>query len=165
MAGTADPSTAGKPPHCGGDIDSDWILAEAGPTPSTPATAPSDTRRQPIRSNGECVIALRTGPSEQSLQCVFSATKGAVAACANLLVERGVLDLEAPVSRYWPEFGSHGKEATLVRWILEHRSGVLAPDRVLSPDEVADWNAVCAALAEATPVWQHDGDASIDLSA
>jgi CubicO group peptidase (beta-lactamase class C family) len=58
------------------------------------------------------------------------------------------------VIRYWPEFRSHGKEATLVRWILEHRSGVLAPDRVLSPDEVADWNAVCTALAESPPVWK-----------
>jgi CubicO group peptidase (beta-lactamase class C family) len=49
---------------------------------------------------------------------VFSATKGATAACANLLVQRGLLDLDASVTDYWPEYGVNGKDKTLVRWIL-----------------------------------------------
>lgn len=104
--------------------------------------------------DGECVVDLRSGRRARDVQCVFSATKGAVAACANLLVERGLLELEAPVVRYWPEFGARGKSATRVRWLLEHRAGVLAPDVTLSMSEVGDWNAVCAALADATPAWK-----------
>ncbi|GAA0917401.1 serine hydrolase domain-containing protein [Nonomuraea longicatena] len=103
---------------------------------------------------GECVVDLRSGRRAGDVQCVFSATKGAVAACANLLVERGLLDLDAPVVRYWPEFGAAGKSATRVRWLLEHKAGVLAPDVTLSAREVGDWDAVCAALAAATPAWE-----------
>src|SRR3954453_16116736 len=48
--------------------------------------------------------------TEDTLQLVFSTTKGATAACANLLAQRGVLDMEAPVAAYWPEFAQSGKE-------------------------------------------------------
>src|SRR5687768_15915103 len=50
-----------------------------------------------------------------TLALVFSSTKGATALCANLLVERGELDLEAPVTQYWPEFVAAGKEDIPVR--------------------------------------------------
>src|SRR4051812_28404411 len=47
--------------------------------------------------------------TEDTLQLVFSTTKGATAVCANLLAQRGELDIDAPVVTYWPEFGDAGK--------------------------------------------------------
>lgn len=107
-----------------------------------------------VHVDGDCVVDLRRGRTADQLQCVFSATKGAVAACANLLIERGLLDPGSPVIRYWPEFGAHGKNEVTVRDLLEHRSGVLAPDAVLSVEQVGDWDSVCVALADATPAWE-----------
>src|SRR5439155_18952185 len=64
--------------------------------------------------------------AEDTLQLVFSGTKAFVAVCLLLLVERGRLDLDAPVSRYWPEFAARGKENVLVRHAMSHRAGLPA---------------------------------------
>ena len=64
------------------------------------------------------------GYGHDSIQVVFSATKGAMAVCAALLVQRGLLDLDAPVASIWPEFGQAGKGHIPVRWLLGHRAGV-----------------------------------------
>ncbi|MDQ7908110.1 serine hydrolase domain-containing protein [Phytohabitans sp. ZYX-F-186] len=87
-------------------------------------------------------------------QVVFSATKGVVAACAHLLVQRGDLDLDAPVARYWPEFAAAGKDRIPVRWVLSHRSGVAALDRPLSSAEVTAWDPVTKAVAAQAPAWE-----------
>jgi CubicO group peptidase (beta-lactamase class C family) len=91
---------------------------------------------------------------ERTLQLVFSSTKGATAACAHLLAERGELDLDAPVVEYWPEFGAHGKERIPVSWLLCHRSGLIDTDARLSVAEALDWDTVTAALADSTPAWE-----------
>ncbi|MBB5959083.1 CubicO group peptidase (beta-lactamase class C family) [Saccharothrix tamanrassetensis] len=104
--------------------------------------------------DGKPVVDLWRGQPEDAIQVVFSATKGATAACANLLVQRGRLDLDAPVTDYWPEYGRRGKESTLVRWVLTHRAGVLAPEPGLTFDDVTDWATVTEALAAAEPAWQ-----------
>ena len=62
--------------------------------------------------------------TEDSLQLVFSTTKGATAACANLLAQRGDLDIDAPVAEYWPEFKANGKGDIPVRWLLCHKAGL-----------------------------------------
>lgn len=85
---------------------------------------------------------------------VFSVTKGITATCANLLVERGQLDPDAPVARYWPEFAANGKEAIPVRWLLSHRAGVAAVDGDLTWDDVAGWHGVVAAIAAQAPNWE-----------
>src|SRR5438445_619496 len=54
---------------------------------------------------------------EDTLQLVFSTTKGATAVCANLLTQRGVIDVDAPVATYWPEFAQYGKDDIPVRWL------------------------------------------------
>ncbi|RKT56378.1 serine hydrolase domain-containing protein [Saccharothrix australiensis] len=107
-----------------------------------------------VHLDGEPVIDLWRGLGEDDVQVVFSATKGATAACANLLVQRGLLDLDATVTHYWPEYGGHGKESTLVRWTLTHRAGVLAPAPGLTFDDVTDWGTVADALAVAAPAWE-----------
>jgi CubicO group peptidase (beta-lactamase class C family) len=89
-----------------------------------------------------------------ALQLVFSSTKGATAVCANLLAQRGLLDMDAPVVRYWPEYGQAGKEATLVRHLLCHQAGVPAIDRRLSPEEFWSWAPIIEALEAQTPFWE-----------
>jgi CubicO group peptidase (beta-lactamase class C family) len=92
--------------------------------------------------------------TEDTLALVFSTTKGVTAICANLLAQRGELDLDAPVASYWPEFANAGKGEIPVRWLLGHRAGLPALDRVLSPEEVYAWDPICKVLAEQAPMWE-----------
>lgn len=89
-----------------------------------------------------------------ALQLVFSTTKGATAVCANLLAQRGLLEMDAPVSTYWPEFAQAGKGSMPVRFLLCHQAGLPAIDRSLSPEELQAWTPVAEALAEQTPFWE-----------
>ncbi len=91
---------------------------------------------------------------QDTLQLVFSTTKGATAMCANLLAQRGELDLDAPVTKYWPEFGQAGKEDVLVRWLLTHQVGLPAVDVTLTPEEAQSWDPAVEALAAQTPFWE-----------
>ena len=89
--------------------------------------------------------------AEDTLQLVFSSTKGATAICANLLAQRGELDLDAPVVKYWPEFGAAGKENIPVRYLLSHQVGLpwIPP---LTHEESLTWEAPIKALeAQQTP--------------
>ncbi len=90
---------------------------------------------------------------KDTLQLVFSTTKGVAASCIHVLVERGVLDLGAPVARYWPEFGTHGKQNTTLRMVLSHQAGVPAvPDQV-SLEDALGWDRVVEAIADQAPLW------------
>ncbi|MEV7808054.1 serine hydrolase domain-containing protein [Microbispora sp. NPDC088329] len=80
---------------------------------------------------------------------VFSASKGVLATLAHLYVQRGLLDLDAPVARYWPGFTT----ATTVADLLAHRSGLPAVRRDLPPGSLFDWDAMTAALAAESPWW------------
>jgi CubicO group peptidase (beta-lactamase class C family) len=91
-----------------------------------------------------------------TMQLVFSATKAATAVCAHLLAERGELDLDAPVAKYWPEFAAEGKEAITVRQLLSHRAGLPVIDRTLSVADVLAWEPMVEALAAQRPVWPPD---------
>ena len=87
--------------------------------------------------------------SERTVAVIFSATKGATALCAHLLAERGLLDIDAPVARYWPEFATAGKQDMPVRYLLSHRSGLPALDGTarLRIQDYSDWGRMTAALA------------------
>lgn len=91
---------------------------------------------------------------EDTIQIVFSATKGVTAVCANLLVERGQLDLDAPIAEYWPEFAANHKETIPLRWVLCHRAGLAAVEGNLTLDEVLAWDPVVAAIAAQAPNWE-----------
>lgn len=84
---------------------------------------------------------------------VFSCTKGALAVCTYLLVQQGRLDLDAPVTRYWPGFGRHGKAEIPVRWLLTHQCGLPALDRKLTVSEVLAWTPVVEAIEAQPPLW------------
>ena len=89
-----------------------------------------------------------------TLQLVFSTTKGMAATCLLRLVERGLVDLDTPIARYWPEFAAAGKAAIPVRWALCHKAGVAAIDAQLTLDEVLAWDPVVAAIAAQAPNWE-----------
>jgi CubicO group peptidase (beta-lactamase class C family) len=84
---------------------------------------------------------------------VFSTTKGITAALLNRLLERGTLELEAPVARYWPEFAAKGKGGIRVLDVLTHSAGLAAVDGELTLAEVLAWHPVCAAIAAQEPNW------------
>ncbi|MGW3316257.1 serine hydrolase domain-containing protein [Streptomyces fungicidicus] len=91
-------------------------------------------------------------------QVVRSATKGVAAAVLLLLHQRGELDLDAPVGRYWPGFKAHGKERLLVRHVLNHRAGLPVLDDPLTPAEAADPPRAAEAVAAQAPAWEPGTD-------
>ncbi len=90
---------------------------------------------------------------KDTVSVVFSCTKGATAICAHVLKSRGLLDYDAPVTRYWPEFGRHGKEATTVRMFLDHSAGVPALRAPVKKDGTYDWSYMIERLQEEEPFW------------
>jgi CubicO group peptidase (beta-lactamase class C family) len=104
---------------------------------------------------GGSADAARTRPwQENTLTTVLSGTKGLSATCVHQLVDRGELDLQAPVARYWPEFAQAGKQDITLAMVMSHRSGVIGPRARMGWENVADWNFVCEQLAAAEPWWE-----------
>jgi CubicO group peptidase (beta-lactamase class C family) len=92
--------------------------------------------------------------AEDTLQLVFSTTKGITAIAVAMCVERGLLDYDAPVSRYWPEFAQHGKAEATVAQLLSHQCGLYTVDGDISLDEALDWDAITSRLADTKPRWE-----------
>jgi CubicO group peptidase (beta-lactamase class C family) len=76
-----------------------------------------------------------------------------------LLVDRGELDLDAPIAQYWPGFAKHGKESITPRQVLVHRSGLPGFGRSVSFDDLANWNHAIEMLEEAS-LWYQPGTIS-----
>ncbi len=85
---------------------------------------------------------------------IFSAGKGALAVAVQILVDRGQLDLEAPVARYWPEFGVAGKSSVLVGHLLDHRAGLPALRTWLPDGSLYSWDTMVGHLAAEEPWWE-----------
>jgi CubicO group peptidase (beta-lactamase class C family) len=99
--------------------------------------------------------AARTRPwTRDTIVNIASTTKGLTSICALRLVDRGLLDLEAPVARYWPEFAQAGKAAIPVHFLLSHRAGLPAIDAPLPTDALYDWDTMTRALAAQKPWWE-----------
>lgn len=92
--------------------------------------------------------------NEDTIAQVASTTKGATAICAHLLAQRGELDLDAPVVKYWPEFGAGGKDQIPVRWLLSHQAGLPIVDGPLTLEEAYAWDPVIRALEVQKPLWK-----------
>lgn len=116
-----------------------------------------------VTVGGETVVDLCGGTADpatgrawdgQTIGHVWSATKGATALCAHVLAARGQLDVDAPVTAYWPEFGKNGKEAVLVRHLLSHQAGVPAVREPLPAGCFYDWSLMADALAAEQPFWR-----------
>ncbi|MER6414578.1 serine hydrolase domain-containing protein [Streptomyces humidus] len=85
---------------------------------------------------------------------VWSTSKGPTALCAHVLADRGLLDLDAPVAAYWPEFAAAGKEGVLVRHLLSHRAGLAGLREPHSLEQLYDWELTTARLAATEPWWE-----------
>ncbi|MEJ2854030.1 MULTISPECIES: serine hydrolase domain-containing protein [unclassified Saccharothrix] len=113
-----------------------------------------------VTVEGDTVVDLWGGDAggrpwtEDTITHVWSCTKGATALCAHILASRGELDLDAPVVRYWPEFGQNGKEHTLVRHLLSHQAGLAAVREPLPAEAMYDWALMADVLARQEPFWE-----------
>ncbi|MDT5201383.1 MAG: hypothetical protein QOH34_2905 [Mycobacterium sp.] len=85
--------------------------------------------------DGEPVVDVWTGWSDRrgrvpwsadTATMVFSATKGMASTVIHRLVDRGLIDYEAPVAEYWPAFGANGKSNITVRQVMRHQAGLSA---------------------------------------
>ena len=113
--------------------------------------------------DGELVVDTWAGVADattgrpvdgETLFVVWSTTKGITATVIHLLAERGLLDYDAPVARYWPEFGVNGKQEITLRQVLSHTAGVPQQPDGLRSDDFADWDGACRSVAELTPLWK-----------
>jgi CubicO group peptidase (beta-lactamase class C family) len=116
-----------------------------------------------VTLDGEPVVDLWGGAADatgtqawsaDSIVNVWSTTKGVLALAMHMLAERGLLDFDAPVAHYWPEFARHGKEAVLVRHILTHTSGLPAPSMKVPDEALYEWETMVHALEESTLFWE-----------
>jgi CubicO group peptidase (beta-lactamase class C family) len=116
-----------------------------------------------VNIDGEMVVDLwggwadeaRTAPwGEHTITNVFSTTKTMTALAALVLVDRGELDLDATVARYWPEFAANDKAGIKVRHLLSHTSGVSGWEQPITLEDVYDWDKSTALLAAQAPWWE-----------
>ena len=84
----------------------------------------------------------------------FSSTKTVAALCALLLADRGELDLDAPVAKYWPEFAAKGKADILVRQALGHTAALCGWDVPMTIRDLCDWEKSTTLLARQAPLWE-----------
>ena len=113
--------------------------------------------------DGEMVVDIWSGwadttqtiPWERdTITNVWSTTKTMTALAALVLVDRGELDIHAPVARYWPEFAANGKEAVEIRHLMSHTSGVAGWDQPVTVDDILDPVASVERLAAQAPWWE-----------
>ncbi|HWH97362.1 MAG TPA: serine hydrolase domain-containing protein, partial [Pseudolysinimonas sp.] len=89
-----------------------------------------------------------------TIVCMMSVAKGITAAGFFVLVDRGLIDVDAPVATYWPEFAQNGKADIPVRHVLDHRSGLpVVTDRLVPRGAIYDREAMVRALEAQPPLW------------
>ncbi len=91
--------------------------------------------------------------ARDTLQLVFSTTKGVVATAVAMCVERGLLSYDEPVALFWPEFGAKGKEQITVAQMLSHQAGLYTIDGNVTLEEALDWNTITQRLADTAPLF------------
>ena len=91
---------------------------------------------------------------EDTMVIVHSTTKGLAAMTLALAHSRGWLDYDAPVCKYWPEFGQNGKEKITVRQLLAHQAGLFAFDEKVDRSVVSNLDQLAAVMARQKPEWE-----------
>jgi CubicO group peptidase (beta-lactamase class C family) len=113
--------------------------------------------------NGETVVDLWGGHADEAktrpwqkdtIVNVYSTTKTMTALTALLLADRGALDFDAPVARYWPEFAANGKARVKVSHLMSHSAGLSGWKEPITTHDVYDWEKVTALLAAQAPFWE-----------
>ncbi len=91
---------------------------------------------------------------EDTIVNVYSTTKTMTATCVLMLADQGLVDFDAPVATYWPEFAANGKEGVLLRHVMSHSAGLSGFEPPITADDLYDWDAICAGLAAQAPWWE-----------
>ena len=120
-----------------------------------------------VYHRGELVVDLAAGTRDrhgapfepETLALSMSTGKGVMATLLHLLVDRGLIELDVPVARYWPAFGKNGKGAITVRQAASHRAGLYSIARIIdSAEEMFDWDHMVGVVADMWPVHKPDTD-------
>ncbi|GAB2505854.1 serine hydrolase domain-containing protein [Nocardia heshunensis] len=116
-----------------------------------------------IDIDGEIVVDMWGGHVDQertrawerdTITNVWSSTKTVTSLAVLMLVDRGVLDVRAPVAKYWPEFAANGKEHIELRYLLSHTSGISGWEPPFGLEDLYDWDLSSTHLAAQTPWWE-----------
>jgi CubicO group peptidase (beta-lactamase class C family) len=98
--------------------------------------------------------AQRSRPWKQdTIVCMMSVAKGISGIAFNILIDRGLVDPDAPVARYWPEFAQNGKEGVLVRHVLDHTAGLPVVLDPLWKGAIFECDTIVKALERQAPLW------------
>ncbi|MEM9729716.1 MAG: serine hydrolase domain-containing protein [Myxococcota bacterium] len=117
---------------------------------------------------GECVVDIWAGRARHdgtpwdrdTMSICFSGTKGVAATAIHILASDGLIEYDAPVAMYWPEFGCNGKESITVRQVLAHQAGLHKTGHLVDQlTDILDWDLIVSRLAEAEPDF-HPGTAN-----
>jgi len=113
--------------------------------------------------DGEPVVDLWGGVADvntgqpwerDTMNVLMSCSKGVTALCGHILIDRGQLDPDAPIARYWPEFAQKGKQDIPVRMAFNHQSGVAHVNGVIPYGRLADFDHMVRLTAETRPFWE-----------
>jgi CubicO group peptidase (beta-lactamase class C family) len=117
-----------------------------------------------VMVDGETVVDLWGGWADgaktrvwdaRTTVCMMSVAKGVTAIAFNMAVDRGLIDIDAPIAHYWPEFAQAGKQDILVRWALDHRAAIpVLTNDPMWPGGLLDREAYVRALEVQEPLWE-----------
>jgi CubicO group peptidase (beta-lactamase class C family) len=122
-----------------------------------------------VMVDGEMAVDLWGGFADVSkprpwqrdtLVCGWSVAKSLCGTLGLMLVDRGQLELDAPVAHYWPEFGTKGKERILVCHLLEQRAALPVLEADLKPGDAYDWDIMVSAIQDSAPIWSPGSQAA-----
>ncbi|OAL54593.1 beta-lactamase/transpeptidase-like protein [Pyrenochaeta sp. DS3sAY3a] len=115
-----------------------------------------------VYQRGELIIDAHAGIANpatslpvtaSTLFPVFSVTKGVTALAVHIQVERGLVDLNAPIAKYWPEFAVNGKDKITITQALSHRAGIPQMPQGVTPELMANWDWMVQQIANYSPVF------------
>ncbi|MBV1881213.1 MAG: beta-lactamase family protein [Pseudomonadales bacterium] len=103
----------------------------------------------------DTAATAKTVLTPETPMCLFSASKAVTAVLMHMLVERGLINLSDPVSKYLPRFSSHGKDKTTILQMLSHQGGIpVLPEGLdIELNSMFDQETVIDILYDMKPIW------------
>jgi CubicO group peptidase (beta-lactamase class C family) len=91
--------------------------------------------------------------TRNTLTNVWSTTKGVASLAIAMLVDRDVLDYEAQVAEYWPEFAANGKQDVTLGCLISHQAGLPGSDQPTTMEDIYNWHPFVDSLGAMAPLW------------